>query len=274
MEESKVIKVALCSLDIKWEDKENNKKAILSFIEEIKGNVDLIIFPEMTLTGFSMSSDNIAEILEYSETADFFKNVSKEIKTGIIFGMVINGNNQFYNSAIYVNNGIIEAIYRKIHPFSYAKEDKFYKAGRKLTTFEIKGISLSLTICYDLRFPEIFSLLSTKAKIIVNIANWPSNRKEHWDTLLKARAIENQVYLIGVNRTGIDGNSIVYEKTSKVVFADGSELLPDKSISDKVDIYSVDINKLNKYRNSFPTFKDKNFKLYHQLYKELVNAKR
>ena len=208
------MKVALVSLNQSWEDKEANRLKVRNCFQTIAfRNMDLVIFPEMTLTGFTMNVKEHAEEAENSATIRFFTDCACQYGVYIGFGMILKAGIKAANHFIIVSpEGEMCADYIKIHPFSYAGEDRFYEKGKHLTSLEIQGVPIGLSICYDLRFPEIFQALSRTDKLILNIANWPERRVLHWKTLIQARAIENQVYFLGVNRIGKDGNGLNRQK--------------------------------------------------------------
>lgn len=252
------MKVALVSLNQKWENKSVNRNVSADKIRlaSIKG-ADLIIFPEMTLTGFTMNPKPFAEIIEDSKTIQFFSKKAKEFKIGVIFGMIADVDNHFENKAIFINKkGELIANYTKIHPFSYSGEDKVFKAGNKIVNVNFEGINFGLTICYDLRFPELYQILSKNNQVIINIANWPKARVEHWNCLLQARAIENQCYMIGVNRIGIDGNNLEYTQSSHV-FTPKGEYLPIKANIDNMLIFDIEKEEVAKWQQQFPMKKDR-----------------
>lgn len=157
--------------------------------------------------------------------------------------------------------GQILANYAKIHPFSYSGEGEYFSGGEKIEYSSINKMLLGFTICYDLRFPEIYQALSRVSQIIVNIANWPENRIDHWNTLLKARAIENQVYMIGVNREGIDDNGIKYFRGSQVFDPEGNIVSPIHTWED-VDIFEIDTGLAQKVRENFPVKADRKSEFY------------
>lgn len=270
MEERK-LKVCLVSLNQKFEDRIANKEKVENILDHVrKYKLDLIIFPEMTLTGYSLNTE-LSELWEDSENLKFFIDQSKKNDISIIFGISVKEKSSYKNRACFVdNNGNVLGFYDKIHPFSYTGEDKIFKGGSDLCFIKYKNFNIALTICYDLRFPEIYSLLSKKADILVNIANWPSKRLEHWKTLLKARAIENQVFMIGVNRSGEDPYN-EYQNSSFLIHPSGDIEKPIIS-EEGIDIYEIDSFVLEKYRNSFPTYKDKKPELYYKFYKEVCDA--
>jgi omega-amidase len=261
------MRLALISLNIEWENKQKNKLKVLDICKSFcKKNVDLVIFPEMSLTGFSMNTSNLAEDEDKSDTIGFFVNLAKEYSINIAFGIILKSNNKATNNLIVINRqGIVSGNYAKIHPFSYSGEDNFFEKGNEAVICNIDGIKCGLSICYDLRFPELFQQLSSGAELIINIANWPKKRVEHWLTLLRARAIENQVFFIGVNRIGIDGNDFEYEKSS-VVFSPEGNVTKSIQYGDEVDIVDINIDEVKQYRLSFPMKKDRRVNLYREFY--------
>lgn len=260
------MRVSLISLNQAWEDKDKNKEYSRYFISKAKKDkAELIIFPEMTLTGFSMNTQKISENFKKSETIMFFAQCAKEFNISIIFGIVVRYKDKALNQAILVNaEGKTSAIYSKIHPFSYANETKYFYSGEKLAYFKQNEYNFALTICYDLRFPELYQALSKNAEVVINIANWPSKRIDHWMTLLKARAIENQIYMIGVNRTGIDGNKHHYNKCSKIFGPDGNKILPIIT-SKKYDLYDINPSCVHDSRKIFPVKNDRKIKFYKKI---------
>jgi len=253
------MKIATISLNQIWEDKKANFKKCKKFVKTAKKQkVDLIIFPEMTLTGFSNNISKIAESYKKSWSIKKFKKLAKTYKIAIIFGVVLKNKNKGENSLVFVDeNGEILNIYTKIHPFSFANEDKYFKAGKKIVKVDFKNIKIGLSICYDLRFCNLYSKMDD-CEIIVNIANWPEKRVKHWEILLKARAIENQTYIIGVNRIGKDANNLEYIESSKIFNANGEELEYKKIDKNKeIKIYNIDLNWNKKFRESFNTVRDK-----------------
>jgi len=248
------MKIALVQYSPAWENKEANKQKILSMITEVE-DVELFVFPEMTLTGFTMRSKEMSETIQ-GESFRFFSSISKNKSANIFAGIIERRNNCIYNTLIHIKpDGNLLKLYRKIHPFSYSGENEHYYAGTKPSYTKIKNWKIGLTICYDLRFPELYRKYGKKrAHLIVNIANWPDKRIEHWRTLLKARAIENQCYIAGVNRIGKDpklnyvGFSSVFDPMGKEIIAVENE--------EKVIVVELDKNYVNEVREKFPFLDD------------------
>lgn len=260
------MKIALVSLDQCWENKEANKNLVHKEVELIAPYLpDLIIFPEMTLTGFTMKSEEFSEDFASSPSVKFFSEVAKSVNSAIAFGLIVKEQKGCTNNLVVVDKqGNVLNRYQKIHPFSYSGEDKYYLSGNELKVVDINNTPFALTICYDLRFPELYQGLSKKAPCIINIANWPQRRVAHWHALSLARAIENQVFMIGVNRTGVDGNNLFYEKSSSIISPNG-DYIDCEAISPVTDLYSVDPEIVTSTRISFPVKIDRKTKLYKEI---------
>ncbi|MCB2293987.1 carbon-nitrogen family hydrolase [Clostridium algoriphilum] len=224
------MKLALAQLDITFEDKDKNKETVLQFIKQaVDDNVDIIFFPEMTLTGFSMNTSLVGE--DNNETIKFFKEMSSKFNIFIGFGYVEGTSHSKNNYSVVapqkVPLGVPQCIelvnYSKIHPFSFGDESKFYESGDEIKLFNAFDFTIAPFICYDLRFPEIFQIASRTATLITVASNWPMKRREHWITLLKARAIENQCYIAGINRVGVvsglnySGDSMIIDPLGNII---------------------------------------------------------
>lgn len=260
------MKIATVSLMQRWEDKTSNLQLCERYIKEaVNQNVNLIVFPEMTLTGFTINIDKTAENEEQSETINDFKRLAKRYTIAILFGVVISDReNKALNKSIFVDNaGTILGDYTKIHPFSFSNEDKYFNSGKELKALTFNGYKIGLSICYDLRFPELYSALSKESDIIINIANWPKKRVNHWKTLLKSRAIENQIFIIGVNRIGTDGNGLEYEESSMVYNADG-EMLRCINTED-MKVFTVEKEWTKYFTDNFSTVQDRKTTLYKEI---------
>jgi omega-amidase len=258
--------IALASLNQEWENKLKNLQNCELLFEKAKNyEASMIIFPEMTLTGFSMNTEKTAELLENSMTIESFKSLAKRFSMGVLFGVVIAREVNASNCAVFIDDeGIFIAKYEKIHPFSFAGEQNYFSSGNNLLTFKFKDLEVGVTICYDLRFPEIYSVLGRTSDLIVNIANWPSKRIDHWDTLLKARAIENQVFMAGINRIGSDPNGNEYVKCSRIINPYGSALEPIIT-EDELDVFEVNKDEIVKLKSEFSTTQDRKSSFYRSI---------
>lgn len=258
------MKVAICQSDIRFLDYMYNLKyAEKAISEAAENNADCIVFPEMSFTGFSMDTD-ITSGYGISSLKKI-KQLAKSENIAIGFGWVksdSDGLAQNHYSFI-STDGTVLLDYIKIHPFSYAGENLYFKGGTSLPTASINDIKFQCAICYDLRFPEIFRINTGNIHAVFIPANWPQKRSEHWKALLKARAIENQVYIVGVNCTGTQ-DDLVYSGDSCVIAPDGSVIC---YCGHEAGIYYADIDAdiVNKTRESFPVLNDIRKNLYETL---------
>lgn len=263
------MRVALVSLDQAWLDRAANLARCRALaLEAAALGSELLIFPEMTLTGYSLDVAAVAEPAADSVSLLGMAALAREAGLTILFGasLVHPGRDRPMNSLCMASpGGAAEILYEKIHPFSLAGEDQALGAGARLGSATVGGFTLGCSVCYDLRFPEIYSLMARSCNGVVNIASWPARRIAHWHALLVARAIENQYFVFGVNRTGSDGNGLHYVKSSVVVAPDG-ELLAPVAAGAELDIYEVDPDQVASYRGAFPTVADKRFDLYRAFY--------
>lgn len=245
-----------------WEDKQSNMDKIRVLLKSnLNGTpgtdslVNLIIMPEMTLTGFTMKSSQFAEELT-GDTYNFYKAIALEYHSYVAAGLIETSGGKYYNTLLLLNpSGELINSYRKIHPFSYSTEDKYFSRGDKPVSVTVEGWKVGLSICYDLRFPELYRHYGkNRNELIINIANWPDTRIEHWKVLLRARAIENQCYMAGVNRTG-KSSKLNYTGCSSVYDPMGNEtfLAPIQE-----GLFSIIIEKKTVYetRQKFPFLDD------------------
>ncbi len=260
------MKIAVFSLEQAWENKAANQDRCRSLLGLCSGiNLDLAVFPELTLTGFSMNTA-LAEPLDDSPSLEFFANLARESETACLFGLMLRQGGKTFNSALLLGRrGELLARYDKIHPFSFSGEDRYYAAGNEPVTAALDGVRIGLSVCYDLRFPELYQRLSAESPLLLNIACWPKRRVMHWRALLCARAIENQSFMIGVNCAGVDGNGVEYEKSSLVFNPSGTALEPELSF-DGGDVYSVDPAQAHESRESFPMKQDRKPGVYRTFY--------
>ena len=241
-----------------WQDKEANLQMLEQKINSIEQKAELVILPEMFSTGFSMQPETYAETME-GETIQWMQRVSKE--NGIILtgSVIIEEGGNYFNRLIWMLPNGQMGHYNKRHLFAYAEEDKFYTAGNKRLIASVKGWKINLQVCYDLRFPvwarQQSAENNTEYDVLIYVANWPEKRNHAWKTLLCARAIENQCYVIGVNRVGNDGNNIYHSGNSLVIDPLGQVLY---HMADEEDINTITLSKekLEEVRTRFPFWKD------------------
>lgn len=253
------MKIALVQSHIVWEDKVKNLCSFERIVQK-NSNIDLFLLPEMSFTGFSMNTAITGE--ENEETKHNIAEICKKFDVAAGFGWVKHKIKSENHYTIIGKNGEDVSDYVKIHPFSFSGEDKCFISGNKLSYFALNDIVFSNFICYDLRFPELFCIASKKAHAIIVPANWPSKRCEHWNTLLKARAIENQVYILAVNCVG-DMGGLNYSGDSCVVAPDG-EVIVSSHGAETVLIFDMADN-VQQFRDDFPTYKDRKDSLYIEL---------
>lgn len=248
------MKVGLIQTDLLWEKPEANWKYFEEKIKSITEEIDLIILPEMFTTGFSMNPKNIAETMD-GETISLLKDLAKQKNVAITGSLIIAENGKFYNRLVFVfPSGEIKK-YDKRHLFSLAGEEKIYTAGTEKLIVEYKGWKICPLICYDLRFP-VFSRNVEDYDLLIYVANWPKPRTNAWDTLLRARSIENMCYTIGVNRIGIDESNHEYIGHSQAVdFLGNSILEPQKA--EGVFTAILDKNQMLENRQKFGFLNDK-----------------
>ncbi|HEU4789600.1 MAG TPA: nitrilase family protein, partial [Flavobacterium sp.] len=221
-----------------WENPEKNRKKLREKINAISESVDLIVLPEMFTSGFTMKPNDVAETMQ-GETIVWLKDLAKAKNSAITGSLVITEKGNFYNRLVFVfPSGEIQ-FYDKRHLFTLAGEDEVYTAGNKKLIVEYKGWRICPLICYDLRFP-VFSRNVEEYDVLIYVANWPEIRIKAWDALLKARAIENMCYTIGVNRIGEDDNNFQYNGHSQVVNFLGDYIM--EPIETK-GVFIVELNK-------------------------------
>jgi len=249
------MKINICQYSPIWENPSESIKKINALVKTDYTDSDLLIFPEMTLSGFTMESDKFAEGPD-GISVRYFSRLATELNTNIFAGVIEKVEESIFNSLFHFNqDGLIQAIYRKIHPFRNAKEDIYYTAGIHPVTTNISDKTFGLSICYDLRFPELFRFYAKDGvDILVNIANWPTPRIEHWETLLKSNAITNQSYMIGVNRVGVDHFGR-YNGCSSVFGPMGNKILSIEN-EEKIVSFEIDSEYLLHTRTKLPFLKD------------------
>lgn len=253
-----IMEIAVCQTDIVHNDKKYNLITAEDYIIQCaRTGAQLVLFPEMSMTGYEVNPELVAD----NEVMGSMSRYASQYNVAVGFGYVLNKDGQYTNRyAIVGADGQVLCDYAKIHPFSYEGEDKAYTAGDSLAFCEIGGVTVCPLICYDLRFPEIFQAASKKADVIVVAANWNGLRNNQWKLLIQTRALENQCYILGVNRIGTDGN-IFYVGNSMVVDPEGQiiDILEGQA---GFMIAEVDKERVNEYRENFPVKKDRRPELY------------
>ncbi|MCI5668619.1 MAG: carbon-nitrogen family hydrolase [Oscillospiraceae bacterium] len=258
------MKICAAQTDIIWENKQENMRRSREIIETAAGQgAHLVVFPELSLTGFTMNPE-LAEPPD-GRTVQFFTEVSREFGIAAAFGFACRHDGVITNRLCIADRGEITAKYDKIHPFSYGGECEVYTGGSKLAIAEVFGESVGLSVCYDLRFPEVFQALSEECSVILTIANWPDKRSEHWTALLKARAIENQCYIVGCNRCG-NGGGLSYSGDSAVYSPSGELICAAAPYKEELIYADISREECSIVQNSFPLKKDRRYDLYRKFY--------
>lgn len=248
------MKIALIQSDLYWEEAIQNRNQFENKIKQIDSDVDLVILPEMFATGFTMNPKAVTETMQ-GETVLWMKDLAENKNCAITGSLVITENNQFYNRMLFVfPSGEIQ-YYDKRHLFTLAGEDKIYTPGSKKQIVEYLGWKICLQVCYDLRFP-VFARNVENYDLLLYVANWPKVRINAWDILLKARAVENLTYTIGVNRVGIDANNHQYNGHSQVIDFLGNPILEPQE-NEGIFIVELDKNIMLETRKKLDFLSDK-----------------
>ncbi len=249
------LKISLCQSDCKWQDAAANKILLEKKLAALDSSTtDLVIFPEMFTTGFSMESERLAEPMD-GPSIQWMMEQSNQLNLALTGSLIIKEQGQFYNRLIWVEPGTPHPkIYDKKHLFSLANEHKHYSAGNHKLILDYKSWKIALFICYDLRFP-VWSRNTESVDLMIYVANWPEKRNLAWKSLLPARAIENQCFVAGVNRIGMDANQIHYSGNSAVYNFEGKSVLNLESLD---SIQTIELNKqdLQVYKRAYPFLKD------------------
>lgn len=247
-----------------WEDKEANLSMLEKKINALGSETEIVVLPEMFSTGFSMNPEMLAETME-GDTVTWMKRISAENKVILTGSVIIKDNDKYFNRLIWMMPHGEYGFYDKRHLFAYSGEDKHFSPGEKRLIASVKGWKINLLVCYDLRFPvwarqgnsnsNSESNATPEYDVLVYVANWPERRSHAWKTLLCARAIENQCYVVGVNRVGVDGNDINYSGNTLIIDPLGEVLY---HMADEEDIHTITLKKekLEEIRGKFPFLGD------------------
>lgn len=254
--------ITIVQPNLHWENKKANLKMLAQKIESIREKTEVVVLPEMFSTGFSMQPELLAEKMD-GETVQWMKNIAASKKIILTGSLIIEdpstdaqGRGKYYNRLIWMLPNGDYGIYDKRHLFAYANEHNHYSAGNKRLIAQVKGWKINLLVCYDLRFPVWARQQSAgEYDVLIYVANWPERRIVAWKSLLQARAIENQCYVIGVNRVGDDGNDIHYSGDSMIIDPFG-EILYHKANDEDVFTYTLQKEKLDEVRAKFPFWRD------------------
>jgi omega-amidase len=253
------LKVTLVQSALHWEDKASNLSTLEEKIAGVKEASHVVILPEMFSTGFSMRPEQLAELME-GDTIAWMKKTAMENKVILTGSMIAEEDGKFYNRLVWMLPNGQYGTYDKRHLFAFAEEDKHYTSGTKRLVASVNGWRIHLLVCYDLRFPvwarqQFDEGGNFEYDVLIYVANWPERRNTAWKSLLQARAIENQCYVIGVNRVGKDGNDIYYSGDSMVIDPLG-EIMYQKAHEEDVATLTLDKDHLENTRKRFPFWRD------------------
>lgn len=246
--------ISIIQPDILWESPGKNIEKYNSLIKGIRSNTDLVILPEMFTTGFSMNSATLAVSMN-SPYLSWMKEKAAALNSALMGSLIIREDNRFYNRLVFINSHGKIDIYDKRHMFRMGGEGEHFSAGTKKLIVHHNRWKICPLICYDLRFP-VWSRNREEYDLLIYVANWPAARSLVWNILLKARAIENQSWVVGVNRVGTDGENIEYKGESQVIDPKGNvKLLLDNR--EQVGNIQISLEELQKFRKKFPAWKDR-----------------
>lgn len=258
------LNIACIQSNLHWEDKEANLRMFEEKIMALPPGSELVILPEMFSTGFSMEPARLAETMD-GPTVQWMQSLAKEKRVILAGSLIIREEERYFNRLIWMLPTGDYGVYDKRHLFAYAGEDQHYCPGTSRLIASVKGWKINLQVCYDLRFPvwarqsnSYFNPAnddSPEYDVLVYVANWPEKRSHAWKTLLQARAIENQCYVVGLNRVGEDGKGIAYSGDSMIIDPLGQVLA---SSYGKEDIISLQLSQpeLTEARKKFPFLRD------------------
>jgi len=248
------LKVTLFQAYLFWENIDKNLQNIGLKLSSIREKTDLIVLPEMFNTGFTMNAEKNAEEMD-GKTVTWMKQIAYKYDAVVTGSLIIKENNNFYNRLVWMRPDGTFEIYNKKHLFSLAKEQETYTAGNEQLIVNLKGWNIMPVICYDLRFPVWLRNTPEKYDILLVIACWPEARAHHWRTLLPARAVENQSFVIALNRVGHDGNEVYHSGDSTCLDPSGNVVYYKR---DEEDLYTFSINKseVEKIRTLMPFLND------------------
>lgn len=249
------LRIAALQAPLAWQDPDGNRASFAASMRPLHGNVDVIVLPEMFTTGFTMEPETLAEP-EEGATVEWLRQEAHRADAAITGSVVVQVGTQFFNRLLWVTPDGAVAHYDKRHLFRMAEEHRHYAAGCKTLLVEWRGARIAPLVCYDLRFP-VWSRRRTSFSydVLLYVANWPAVRRYPWQQLLRARAIENQAFVIGCNRVGADGNGVEHAGDSVVLDYFGKPLAELADVPGIVRA-TVDLGALREFRERFPAHLD------------------
>lgn len=251
---SDILNLSLFQTDIIWQSPEANLENLNRWLEQLPPSTDMVILPEMFLTGFSMDVQAIAQSMD-GLGVKWIQSSAVSKNTAIAGSLTISENDRFYNRMLAgLPDGSLFT-YNKRHLFRMGEEHKFFSTGNELIILNYRDWHIMPLVCYDLRFPVWSRNVDLKYDLLIYVTNWPQARRDAYLTLLKARAIENQCYVVGVNRVGTDGNGVKYSGESVVIDFKGRYMTELSSIEGIINC-SISLNELREFRKAFPAYLD------------------
>lgn len=247
------LNITVIQTALRWHDAAGNRKKFTGMIENLKGPTDLIVLPEMFTTGFSMHAPELAETMDGDSVA-WMRDMASSSGAAVCGSLIIADNDNYFSRFICARPDGELYCYDKRHLFRLADEQNHYAPGSRLLTFEFEGWRVCPLVCYDLRFP-VWSRNRGHYDLLLYVANWPDRRHHAWETLLRARAIENLAYVVGVNVTGTDGNDITYSGGSSIIDYRGEDLVK-LGDQDEAASANLDFEKLIAFRERFAFLMD------------------
>jgi omega-amidase len=248
------LKITLIQAEQAWEDIEGNLDAFSRHLEQRKDDSDLIVLPEMFTTGFTMNASRLAQEMDGTGVR-WLKDRSRSCRADIVASLIIRDEKRFFNRLVWAKPDGRLFSYDKRHLFRMAGEEKVYSPGDRKLTVDLCGWKIRPFICYDLRFPVWTRNFANAYDLALFIANWPGKRADHWRVLLRARAVENQAFVIGLNRIGEDGAGLSYSGDSMVIDPTGRVLF-DGGRHPAVKTVRIRYDSLSEYRTAFPAWRD------------------
>lgn len=248
------MKVTLVQSDIEWEKSNNNLREFGKLIKSVTEPTDLFILPELFTTGFTMNVSSFAEGMS-GNSVKWMSNIARSLKVYLTGSLLINEQGRYYNRLLWMKPTGQYFTYDKRHLFRMGEEHLHYSAGESKLIVELHRWKIRPLICYDLRFP-VWSRNLSDYDLLIYVANWPSSRRTAWETLLKARAIENQCYVIGLNRIGKDGMGITYSGDSQVIDFKGNILKLLRANTKTTETVRLNLQELREFRKKFPVYLD------------------
>lgn len=249
------MKITLIQDNICWADKKSNLQRLEQYLSALYTQTELVVLPEMFSTGFCIHNKELAESIE-GETVRTLISLAKKYQLAITGSFIALEDNKMYNRSFFVFPSGELQFSDKRHLFSVGGEHEFFNEGNKKLIVHYKGFNICVLVCYDIRFPVWSRNVKNEYDVLIYVANFPEKRIVDWDILLKARAIENQCFVCGVNRIGKDGQGISYNGHSVLLDYNASTLLTFPEQETSIQTFDLQLEPLVKYRERFPVWKD------------------